>query len=70
MPYVHFGELCQCPLRAGPHFYAVVSGDVKEVYLCQCPLRAGPHFYVICKSDTEEYQAGVNALYGRDLIST
>ena len=39
--------------------------------LCQCPLRAGPHFYPIdITLNLQEKDHCVNALYGRDLIST
>ena len=87
---------CQCPLRAGPHFYGskgrwsgqgwqvsmpstggtsflqnmIIFWTIVEV-VCQCPLRAGPHFYYTNHQGTVwELYWCVNALYGRDLIST
>ena len=38
--------------------------------VCQCPLRAGPHFYGKQTPKIAKSCQCVNALYGRDLIST
>ena len=39
-------ERCQCPIRAGLHFYcgSFLSFDRRRK-MCQCPIRAGLHFY-------------------------
>ena len=37
--------------------------------MCQCPTRAGLHFYAVRNNDKKK-RHGVNALHGRDYIST
>ena len=39
--------VCQCPQRAGPHFYQHNNCWRKVSFWCQCPQRAGPHFYLL-----------------------
>ena len=62
---------CQCPTRAGLHFYTITmfSNTANEVG-CQCPTRAGLPFYGNPKKAGEYLVTCVNALHGRDYIST
>ena len=62
--------MCQCPQRAGPHFYWKPQKSPGSFWVCQCPQRAGPHFYWVELKEISISHAGVNALNGRDLIST
>ena len=44
--YVQNTKGCQCPQRAGHHFYTGMnSSSPMMMSLCQCPQRAGHHFY-------------------------
>ena len=63
-------SMCQCPQRAGPHFYMTTTQEKTTLMMCQCPQRAGPHFYSDPYFAFEMTATCVNALSGRDLIST
>ena len=39
-------RLCQCPMRAGLHFYIEIMKQFIVIGVCQCPMRAGLHFYL------------------------
>ena len=90
-----FNAVCQCPQRAGHHFFEIEDSMVNETWRCQCPQRAGHHFFKqiykiidvwvlivsmpstggtpflrILNLRTMIFRNCVNALNGRDTIST
>ena len=59
------------PSTGGTSFLLVENTeDEEQLKVCQCPQRAGPHFYFKFFNSERSNNYGVNALNGRDLIST
>ena len=62
--------MCQCPIRANHHFYNERNQQNQGTGKCQCPIRANHHFYARNHEKSAGREEGVNALYGRTIIST